>query len=104
MPFVLSMPVLSLKKDRSTNGGGDARELLIVRLQFSAFDRLRPNGLGEPNRLELLNGLGLPSGLGVPNVLGGPDRLRLRDGLGGPNGLGLPDVLGVPKECQRSAG
>ena len=70
MPIVLSMPVLSLKKDQSTNGGGDARELLIFRLQFSAFDRLRPNGLG------VLNGLGGPDGLGVPN------------------GLGLPDVLG----------
>ena len=74
---MLSLPVLSLKKDQSTNGGGDARELLIIRLQFSAFDRLRPNGLGG------LNVLGLPNGLGLPDVLGGP------------NGLGVPKGYGV---------
>ena len=69
---MLSLPVLSLKKDQSTNGGGDARELLIIRLQFSAFDRLRPNGLGVLNGLGGLNVLGLPNGLGLPDVLGGP--------------------------------
>ena len=70
---MLNMPVLSLKKDRSAIGGGDARELLIVRLQFSAFDKLRPNGLGRPKGLGGLNVLGLPNGSGLPDVFGVPN-------------------------------
>ena len=83
MPFVLSMPVLSLAKDRSTNGGGDARELLFIGFQYSAFDKLRPNGLGGLN------------GMRVPHVLEVPDRLGLPNGSGLPNGLEVPKGYGV---------